>query len=86
MLYNLDIGKKDWYENLDSELKKHFPSYVAMRFASSTKLVKYYKKHIFQMLMSFVMKDFSTLQKHLDDSLLFWKLLCLCGVARKNLD
>ena len=24
MLYNLDIGKKDWYENLDSELKKTF--------------------------------------------------------------
>ena len=37
MLYNLDMGNKEWYNSLDSELKKTFSSYVSMRFASSVK-------------------------------------------------
>ena len=30
MLYNLDMGTKDWYEKLDSEDKKGFSPYLAM--------------------------------------------------------
>ena len=37
MLYDLDMGNKEWYNSLDSELKKTFSSYVSMRFASSVK-------------------------------------------------
>ncbi len=83
MLYNLDIGKKDWYENLDSEIKKTFSSYVAMRFASSIKASKILQETYIQNVNEFCNKDFSVLQKHSNDSLLFWKLLCLCGVGKK---
>ena len=83
MLYNLDIGSKDWYEKLDSELKKSFSPYVAMRFASSIKASKILQETYIQNVNEFCNKDFSILQKHQDDSVLFWKLLCLCGVGKK---
>ena len=44
MLYNLDMGTKDWYEKLDSEIKKSFSPYISMRFASSVKSNKMLRK------------------------------------------
>jgi hypothetical protein len=83
MLYSIDIGAKDWYEKLDSEIKKTFSPYVAMRFASSIKASKILQETYIQNVNEFCNKDFSVLQKHEADSLMFWKLLCLCGIGKK---
>jgi len=84
MLYNLDVGNKEWYEGLDSELKKTFSSYVSMRFASSVKSNKILQESYIESVNEFCNKYFSTIQKHEGDSLLFWKLLCLCGSGQKQ--
>ena len=84
MLYNLDIGSKEWYESLDSEYKKSFSPYVAMRFASSVKSNKILQEAYIESVNEFCNKHFTTTQKHNDDSLLFWKLLCLCGAGQKQ--
>ena len=84
MLYNLDMGNKEWYEVLDSELKKTFSSYVSMRFASSVKSNKILQESYIESVNEFCNKYFSTIQKHEGDSLLFWKLLCLCGSGQKQ--
>ena len=84
MLYNLDMGNKEWYEGLDSELKKTFSSYVSMRFASSVKSNKILQESYIESVNEFCNKYFSTIQKHEGDSLLFWKLLCLCGSGQKQ--
>ena len=84
MLYNLDMGNKEWYNSLDSELKKTFSSYVSMRFASSVKSNKILQESYIESVNEFCNKYFSTIQKHEGDSLLFWKLLCLCGSGQKQ--
>ena len=84
MLYNLDVGNKEWYNSLDSELKKTFSSYVSMRFASSVKSNKILQESYIESVNEFCNKYFSTIQKHEGDSLLFWKLLCLCGSGQKQ--
>lgn len=84
MLYNLDVGNKEWYNSLDSELKKTFSSYVSMRFASSVKSNKILQEAYIESVNEFCNKYFSTIQKHEGDSLLFWKLLCLCGSGQKQ--
>ena len=84
MLYNLDMGNKEWYDSLDSELKKTFSSYVSMRFASSVKSNKILQESYIESVNEFCNKYFSTIQKHEGDSLLFWKLLCLCGSGQKQ--
>ena len=84
MLYILDVGNKEWYEGLDSELKKTFSSYVSMRFASSVKSNKILQESYIESVNEFCNKYFSTIQKHEGDSLLFWKLLCLCGSGQKQ--
>lgn len=84
MLYNLDMGTKEWYEKLDSEDKKSFSPYLAMRFASSVKATKMLKESYIENVNEFCNKHFSTVQKHEGDSLLFWKLLCLCGAGQKQ--
>lgn len=84
MLYNLDIGSKEWYESLDSEYKKSFSPYVAMRFASSVKSNKILQEAYIESVNEFCNKHFTITQKHSDDSLLFWKLLCLCGAGQKQ--
>ena len=84
MLYNLDVDNKEWYEGLDSELKKTFSSYVSMRFASSVKSNKILQESYIESVNEFCNKYFSTIQKHEGDSLLFWKLLCLCGSGQKQ--
>ena len=83
MLYNLDIGNSKWYEQLEGELKKGFSPYVAMRFASSIKASKLLQETYIENVNEFCNKHFSILQRHQDDSILFWKLLCLCGVGKK---
>lgn len=84
MLYNLDIGNKDWYNSLDNEIKKTFSPYVSMRFASSVKSNKVLQESYIESVNEFCNKYFSTIQKHEGDSLLFWKLLCLCGSGQKQ--
>jgi len=84
MLYNLDIGNKDWYNSLDNEIKKTFSPYVGMRFASSVKSNKVLQESYIESVNEFCNKYFSTIQKHEGDSLLFWKLLCLCGSGQKQ--
>ena len=84
MLYNLDMGNKEWYNSLDSELKKTFSSYVSMRFTSSVKSNKILQESYIESVNEFCNKYFSTIQKHEGDSLLFWKLLCLCGSGQKQ--
>ena len=84
MLNNLDVGNKEWYNSLDSELKKTFSSYVSMRFASSVKSNKILQESYIESVNEFCNKYFSTIQKHEGDSLLFWKLLCLCGSGQKQ--
>ena len=84
MLYNLDMGNKEWYNSLDSELKKTFSSYVSTRFASSVKSNKILQESYIESVNEFCNKYFSTIQKHEGDSLLFWKLLCLCGSGQKQ--
>ena len=84
MLYNLDMGNKEWYNSLDNELKKTFSSYVSMRFASSVKSNKILQESYIESVNEFCNKYFSTIQKHEGDSLLFWKLLCLCGSGQKQ--
>lgn len=84
LLYNLDIGKHDWYESLDGETKKSFSPYVTMRFASNVKANKILQESHIENVNEFCNKHFSLTQKHSDDSLLFWKLLCLCGTGKKQ--
>ena len=57
MLYSIDIGAKDWYENLDSEIKKTFSPYVAMRFASSIKASKILQETYIQNVNEFCNKE-----------------------------
>ena len=78
------MGNKEWYNSLDSELKKTFSSYVSMRFASSVKSNKILQESYIESVNEFCNKYFSTIQKHEGDSLLFWKLLCLCGSGQKQ--
>jgi hypothetical protein len=78
------VGNKEWYNSLDSELKKTFSSYVSMRFASSVKSNKILQESYIESVNEFCNKYFSTIQKHEGDSLLFWKLLCLCGSGQKQ--
>ena len=83
MLYNIDIGNMEWYEKLSDEEKKSFSPFVSMRFTSSVKGIRSLQEEYIENVNEFCNKDFSTLQKHAGDSLLFWKLLCLCGVGKK---
>ena len=83
MLYNIDIGNMEWYDKLSDEEKKSFSPYVAMRFASSVKGISSLQEEYIQNVNEFCNKDFSLIQKHENDSKLFWKLLALCGVGKK---
>jgi hypothetical protein len=72
-----------WYDKLSDEEKKSFSPYVAMRFASSVKGISSLQEEYIQNVNEFCNKDFSLIQKHENDSKLFWKLLALCGVGKK---
>ena len=74
MLYNIDIGNMEWYEKLSDEEKKSFSPFVSMRFASSVKGIRSLQEEYIENVNEFCNKDFSLLQKHEGDSLLFWKV------------
>tara|TARA_B100001027_G_C16263057_1_gene330493 strand:- start:1305 stop:1781 length:477 start_codon:yes stop_codon:yes gene_type:complete len=84
MLTAIDVGNVDFYKNLDSELKKTFSPYISMRFTSNIKSNKILQETHIENVNEFCNKHFSTIQKHGDDSLLFWKLLCLSGSGKKQ--
>ena len=79
MLYNLDVGNKEWYNSLDSELKKTFSSYVSMRFASSVKSNKILQESYIESVNEVCTNYFSTIQNYEATKLLFCKLLCFCS-------
>ena len=55
-----------------------------MRFASSVKSNKILQEAYIESVNEFCNKHFTITQKHSNDSLLFWKLLCLCGAGQKQ--
>ena len=83
MLYNIDMANLKWYDTLDSEEKKSFSPYTAMRFVSNVQGQKAFKEHYILSINDFANKHFSITQKHEGDSTLFWKLLSLAGVKKK---
>ena len=84
MLTAIDVGNNDFYSNVDSELKKACSPDVSMRFTSTVKSNKTSQENHIENVNEFCNKHFSTVQKHGDDSLLFWKLLCLSGSGKKQ--
>lgn len=83
MLYNIDMANSKWYGTLDSEEKKSFSPYTAMRFTSNVQGQKAFKEHYILAVNDFANKQFGLTQKHEGDSMLFWKLLSLVGIKKK---
>lgn len=83
MLYNIDMANSKWYSTLDSEERKSFSPYTAMRFTSNVQGQKAFKEHYILAVNDFANKHFGLIQKHHNDSMLFWKLLSLAGIKKK---
>ena len=76
MLSAIDRNDFDFYSQLDSELKKEFSPWMAMRYASSARGAAVH--HYLLMVNDIVNVDFSLLKDHPD---LQWKLLAVCGMG-----
>lgn len=79
VLLAIDNHNLNYYSNLTDEDKKQFNSWLMMRFASSVNGP--YAPHYLMAVNEFVNKDYQILHKHTE---LVWKLLCVCGVGKKQ--
>lgn len=80
MLGALDRRDKDFYNNLNEEMKKAFSSWTAMRYASSCQGKS--AEHYLLTVNEFVNCDFSVFTKEHPE--LQWKLLAICGVGQEQ--
>lgn len=79
MLLAIDTGDLYFYNNLDSDQRKDFSPWLAMRYASNVS--GDYSMYYISMVNDIVNKDFSILNKHPE---LQWKLLAVCGIGTKQ--
>lgn len=79
VLLAIDNHELNYYSNLSDEDKKQFNSWLIMRFTSSVN--GSLAPHYLMAVNEFVNKDYQVLYKHTE---LIWKLLCVCGVGKKQ--